>query len=86
MVYEPRPGEVGIFYEMGIPVLETGDSYHVDVQQNVPLSFNRDNVPPHYLRSLRVSVPNAVYQDLPEADATAAWVQDFLLQSAKMVY
>jgi hypothetical protein len=31
---------------MGIPVVETGDRWHVDVAQKVPLNFDRDNLPP----------------------------------------
>jgi hypothetical protein len=30
-VYEPRNDEVASLYEMGIPVVETGDRFHVDV-------------------------------------------------------
>lgn len=36
-MYEPRPGEVATLFELGIPVMETGDAFHVDVQQKVPL-------------------------------------------------
>ena len=46
---------------MGIPVVETGDRYHVDVQQKVPLNMDRDNVTPAYLRAIRVAVLNATH-------------------------
>ena len=48
-VYEPAEGETAMLYEMGIPVVETGDRFHVDVQQKVPLNMDRDNVTPAYL-------------------------------------
>jgi hypothetical protein len=82
MVYEPQPGEIATLYELGIPVVETGDTYHLDVQQKLPLNFDRDNVPPGYLRSLRPLVLNAVYQHLPEAEVSAGWVQEALGESS----
>lgn len=48
-IYEPLPGEVPQIYEMGIPVVETGDRWHLNVWQKVPLNFDRDNVPPSFL-------------------------------------
>jgi hypothetical protein len=79
-IYQPRPGETGTLYELGIPVLETGDTYHIDVLQKLPLNFDRDNVPPSYLRALRPLVLNAVYSHLSEADASSPWVQEALEQ------
>ena len=57
-VYQPLPDEVASIYEMGIPVVETGDTFHIDVGQKVPLNADRDNVPPSYLKTLRVEVMN----------------------------
>ena len=57
-VYRPLDWEVASIYEMGIPVVETGDTFHIDVQQKVPLNADRDNVPPGYLKTLRVEVMN----------------------------
>lgn len=75
-VYEPKAGEVAHLYEMGIPVVETGDKYHVDVQQKVPLNIDRDNVHPAYLRKLRVEVFNALHDRLTEDDSQESWVTD----------
>lgn len=75
-VYEPQDGEKGTLYEMGLPVLETGDAYHCDIQQRVPVGFDRDNVPPGYLLSLRAEVLNAVAPKLK--DAAADWVTEGL--------
>ncbi|WP_120010748.1 ATP-binding protein [Teichococcus vastitatis] len=70
--------EVATLYEMGIPVVPTGDTYHVDVQQKVPLSLDRDNVPPAYLRTLRTAVLNVMHDRLPAEQATAVWVREAL--------
>ncbi len=68
----------GWIFEMGIPVVETGDKFHVNVLQKVPLSLDRDNVPPSYLRQIRAEVLNATHELLDEEDATAVWVDDAL--------
>jgi hypothetical protein len=73
-LYTPLPGEVALLYEMGIPVVETGDTYHVDVQQKVPLNSDRDNVTPSYLQKVRVAVLNATAETLTPENATSTWV------------
>lgn len=65
----PRDGELGTLYEMGIPVVETGDPFHYDVDQKVPLSLDRTNVSPAYLRQLREAVFNEAYDVLLKEDA-----------------
>jgi hypothetical protein len=73
-VFEALPGEVPGLYEMGLPVVETGDRWHVSVQQKVPLNRDRDNVKPAYLQAVRVAVLNAAHDLLTtEEEATAAW-------------
>ena len=75
-VYEPVANEVATLYEMGIPVVETGDRFHVDVQQKVPLNMDRDNVTPAYLRAIRVAVLNATHDRITEEDAAKTWVKE----------
>ncbi len=75
-VFVARETRRGVLYEMGIPVVETGDTYDVDVAQKVPLNFNRDNVPPAYLRAVRTAVLNALYAELPAEASTAPWVRE----------
>lgn len=77
-VFEPLAGEVPMLYEMGIPVVETGDKWHLDVQQKVPLNMDRDNVTPAYLRELRTVVVNALHARLTPADANATFVNEVL--------
>jgi hypothetical protein len=76
-LYERLPGEVAMIYEMGIPIVELGDDkWHVNVMQKVPLSRDRDNVNPAYLRKIRVGVLNAKFGELDKDDAAATWVSD----------
>lgn len=64
-----------MLYEMGIPIVETGDRWHLDVQQKCPLNADRDNVTPAYLRLLRVAVLNQMNAAIGEQDANALWVR-----------
>jgi len=73
-LYEPLEGEEASIYEMGIPVVETGDRWHVDVQQKVPLTVDRTNVPPSFLRRLRAFVLNEAGAHLSDEDSTESWV------------
>jgi hypothetical protein len=77
-VYEPLPGETGALYEMGIPVVDTGDSFHVNVMQKVPLNADRDNVPPAFLQDVRAHVLNAMASQLSEDAAAETWVNNAL--------
>jgi len=75
-IFEPLPGEVPSLYEMGLPVVETGDKWHVNVHQKVPLNRDRDNVKPAFLQAVRVAVLNAAHDLLTGDDeATAGWVK-----------
>jgi hypothetical protein len=73
-IFEALPGEVPSLYEMGLPVVDTGDRWHVNVGQKVPLNRDRDNVRPAYLQAVRVAVLNAAHDLLTtEEEATAGW-------------
>ncbi len=75
-VVECRPREVATLYEMGIPVVSTGDRWHVNVQMKVPLNSDRDNVTPAYLKDIRTLVLNEMYKDITPDDATSKWARD----------
>jgi len=77
-VYETREGEAPMLYELGIPVVEIDCGWHVDVQQRVPLNWNRDNVTPAYLRDIQTVVVNAMHEELTSDSATAPWVSEAL--------
>lgn len=68
----------GWLFEMGIPVVEIGGPWHINVQAKVPLNKDRDNVPPSYLAALRAAVLDASYIDLPVAEARESWVKEAL--------
>jgi hypothetical protein len=75
-LFEPLPEETPGLYEMGLPIVETGDKWHVNIGQRVPLTRDRDNVKPAYLKALRVAVLNAAYDLLTvEDEATAVWTR-----------
>jgi hypothetical protein len=57
-------------------VVETGDKWHINVGQKVPLNLNRDNVRPAYLQRLRTLVFNEMHSHLNQEDANSTWVQE----------
>jgi hypothetical protein len=69
---------MGMLYELGVPVVETGDTFSYNVLQKTPLNLDRDNVPPAYLRKLRVSALNVLHPHLDSEDCNKLWVQDAL--------
>jgi hypothetical protein len=73
-IHEPLPGRAAMLYELGIPVVETGDRYDVNVMQKIPLNADRDNVTPAYLRQVRTIVLNATHDMLSAEEAKATWV------------
>lgn len=75
-VYEATGDEKPSIYEMGIPVVETEDKWHVDVGQKVPLNFQRDNVTPAYLRTIRTLVFNEMHKEIEADDANDTWVRE----------
>jgi hypothetical protein len=75
-LFNPLPGEQAYIYEMGIPIVELGDDiWHVDIQQKVPLSRDRDNVNPAYLRKVRAAVLNAMVGKLTPEETELGWVE-----------
>lgn len=74
-VFEPLEGEVPSLYEMGLPIVETGDKWHVSIGQKIPLNRDRDNVRPSYLRKVRTLVLNEMTDCLDGQDANEVWVR-----------
>jgi hypothetical protein len=75
-LYDPLPGEEATVYEMGVPVVEADCRWHVNVGQKVPLSIERDNVTPAWLRDLRRIVLNHAHDILTPEDGDASWILD----------
>ena len=82
-VFAPASDETAMIYELGIPIVQTGDLYHVSIGQKVPLSTDRDNVPPAYLREVRALVLNAMHERIDAACASETWV-DAALESERV--
>ena len=75
-IHEVRAGEMASLFELGIPVVETGDVFHYDVRQRVPLPINRNNVHSSYLRRLRGAVLDATADLLTPEQAANKGVTD----------
>jgi len=74
-LFKVLPGETAMLYEMGIPVVETGDKWHYDIGQKVPLTIDRENVPPGFLRQVRVVVFNQMHARLGPEDVNSEWAE-----------
>lgn len=77
-IYEPRPGEKAMIYELGIPVVETGDRFHVNVLQKIVLNSDRDNVSAAFLREVRSAVLDNTFSILDVSTVASDWVNDAL--------
>jgi hypothetical protein len=75
-VLEPREGELPTLYELGIPVMPLDCKWHVNIQQKVPLTMERDSVPPSYLRDISSLIVNELHASLNAEEATANWVTE----------
>jgi hypothetical protein len=75
-VYKCLDGETAKIYEMGIPVCETGDKWHYNVMQRVPLATDREKVDAKFLQSVRVAVLNILAYSIEDVDASEKWVRD----------
>jgi hypothetical protein len=74
-LYQPLGVDGGWLYEMGIPIVRTGDSWDYNVMQKVPLTLDRTNVSPTYLRKLREVVFNSCYDCIDTHNVKEEWVQ-----------
>lgn len=75
-VYEPLEGETPALYELGIPVVDTSDRWHINIGQKVPLTIDRTNVTPSYLARVRAVVVELMANKLEAQDANSTWVRD----------
>jgi hypothetical protein len=70
-VVELLAGADGWIYELGIPVMQTGDRWCYNVLQKVPLTVDRTAVTAAFLRELRVAVLNVTAEHLTADEASA---------------
>lgn len=81
-LYEPSPGEPAMLYEMGIPIVETGDKWHYDVAQKVPLTLDREGVAPSFLRDLRLAVFNQMHERIKAEEINSPWIEQIVAEKS----
>jgi hypothetical protein len=86
-VWDAAVGESGALtgwlFEMGIPVVEIGGPFDLNVMQKVPLNVERDNVTPAFLRRLRAHVLNNAYRRIETKEqAREPWVTEAMRSSS----
>jgi hypothetical protein len=82
-VYECEVGsedyrEEPYIYCLGIPIVPAGGDlgrWHYDVQQRVPVNWERNNLPQSYVNAIKVAAINVGYARLDEEDAQKADVK-----------
>jgi hypothetical protein len=62
-------------FEMGIPIMETDCKWHIDVQQRVPLTLDRESIRPSYLKTVYAEVLNQTCDNLNEEEVSTPWVR-----------
>jgi hypothetical protein len=81
-VFKPLGNDAsGWVYEMGIPVVETGDTFSINIMQKVPLNQDRDNVSPAFLKLLRALVLNHTHNKMSQDDFVKPWVNQAVQDS-----
>lgn len=73
--------EGGWLYELGVPVVDIGGPWDVNVLQKVPLNKDRDNVRPAYLRTLRTFVLDGGHKLLSSPQSHEEWVTEGLARA-----
>lgn len=76
--YIVRDGGEPTLYEMGIPVCPSGCPWHINVQQKIPLTLDREAVPDSFLVRVRGLALTAMSALLTPAQAREAWAAEVL--------
>ncbi len=74
-VYQTPDGR-GELLELGVPIVETENTYRLNVLQKCPMNMDRDNVSPAFLRTIQAALLNHVHQHLDPESASSTWVQE----------
>ena len=67
--------EDAYLYEMGIPICKLDCKYCIDVQQKIPLSIDRENVPEKFLNIIYAEVLNVIYSHILPEEASSNWIR-----------
>lgn len=65
----------GKLYEMGLPVMDIDCQFGLDIQQKVPLSFDRDSVNQSFLKELYTETLNNMYTEIMPEHASDSWIR-----------
>ena len=80
---DERRDRNGILFEMGIPIRELDGPFDVNVMQKIPLTVDRDNVRPAFLRRLQAELFNSAWREIKTQDeANEAWVTEAISSSS----
>lgn len=63
-------------YEMGLPVCKIDCSYHIDIQQKIPMSTDRDKVSQGYLQNVFALVLNETHEDVSPKESSESWIKE----------
>ena len=77
-VIEKDDDELPYVYEMGIPVQEIDGSYHLDVQQKIPLDQARETVLPSFLKELYAATLENIHDSVDEGTSGETWITEGL--------
>lgn len=72
-ILEVPEGEKAWIFEMGIPVSEHDGRWHYNVEQKVPLTFDREAVSDGFIRDLHALAFNTLYHELTVEDCNSSW-------------
>jgi len=67
---------VAYIYEMGLPICKIDCAYHVDVQQKVPMSIDRDRVSQSYLQKIFALILNETCEEVLSENSSDSWVRE----------
>lgn len=71
-----QPFDSPMLFEIGIPVTEIDLPWDVNINQKIPLSLDRTNVAPSFLKKLKVAVLNETCNLLEPDQITEPWVDE----------
>lgn len=76
--YRVRGDEKPTLYELGLPVVTTNCLWHLEVRQKIPMTLDRTNVRPSYMRRLLRETLVAGADKLNSEQASAPWVKSVM--------
>lgn len=75
-VHIHKANGVAFLYEMGLPICEIECPFHVDIQQKVPVSLDREKVSQAYLSRIFTVVLNETFGKVDGGEVSNGWVRE----------